>query len=159
MLNCIRPNVGRTAQEPAARQLRPLRPCVGTGTSLCTIALKTSSGIKGEIQAILENDGSAGISARGQNAFVAVDPRSITLHTDTPEGSASNVIAGQVIQILYLGGQNGQSAGRVRISLSHIYSTIPLVAEITENSLERLDIIEGRTVYASFKAVEALAYL
>jgi molybdate transport system ATP-binding protein len=71
-------------------------------------------------------------------------PADVVLHTEHPEGSARNVLRGRV-EAIDLEGE------RARIRLS---SAPPIVAEITLGSLERLDIEEGVTLWASFKAVE-----
>jgi len=52
------------------------------------------------------------------------------------------------------GGQEGQ----VRVSLLIESTDLPLTAEITEASAERLGLHEGSKIYAAFKATEARAY-
>jgi molybdopterin-binding protein len=77
-------------------------------------------------------------SARGEVAL-AVYPWDITLATMPPHDSALNVIHGPIRSIAELG-------NRVRVTVGS------LSAEITSESLARLDLRRGQTVYASFKA-------
>ncbi len=76
--------------------------------------------------------------ARGAVA-VAVYPWDITLSTTPPNDSAMNVVAAPIRSIAELG-------NRVRVTVG------PISAEITAESLGRLDLRPGQTVYASFKA-------
>ncbi len=96
----------------------------------------------------------------GEDAFVVVDPRSVTLYQRPPEASARNVFFGEIVQVLRLGSSiasNGED-GRVRISIKLAAATAPLTAEITEASATRMQLREGKSVYATFKASEARAY-
>ncbi len=109
-----------------------------------------------EVVASLKEQGREGeIPAVGEEAYVVVDPRSITLHQTEPEGSARNVFYGEIIHILRLGAP-GRDDGRVRVSISLDSTTPPLTAEITEASAAHLSLQE--MVYATFKASEANAY-
>jgi molybdate transport system ATP-binding protein len=83
--------------------------------------------------------------------LIAVDPREITLHLAPPSGSAQNIFAGTITQLvpeLPLG-------DRLRVLLD---TQPPLVAEITAHAAHVLGLREGMRVYASFKAVAARAY-
>jgi molybdate transport system ATP-binding protein len=76
--------------------------------------------------------------ARGRVAL-AVYPWDITLATEPPHDSARNVLRAPIRSIAELG-------NRVRLTVG------PVSAEITKESLARLGLAEGQTVYASFKA-------
>lgn len=100
--------------------------------------------IEGETLRIVDVD------AEG-DVFVAVDPRDITLHLAPPAGTAQNVIAGPIAQIL----PEPPFGERVRVSLN----TRPhLVAEVTAQAVHALGLREGLRVYAAFKATAARAY-
>jgi molybdate transport system ATP-binding protein len=75
---------------------------------------------------------------------VSLQPWEITLSLAPPEGSARNVLAARVREVLPIG-------GRVRVALQ-IGEDIPLVAEITPEALAALHCHEGQLLYASFKA-------
>jgi molybdate transport system ATP-binding protein len=92
----------------------------------------------------------------GNEAYVIVDPHSITLHRTPPEGSARNVFCGQIIHLLSSGDKEGHV--RVSIQLDSASSAAPLIADITQTSAARMELREGQTVYATFKATEASAY-
>ena len=51
-----------------------------------------------------------------------------------------------------------ENDGRVRVSMSVDDSLPPLTAEITEASAKRMELNEGKIIYATFKATEARAY-
>jgi molybdate transport system ATP-binding protein len=85
--------------------------------------------------------------ARGP-AFVSIAPGHITLHLQHPEGSARNVIAGEVVSLIPL-------ADRVRVTIS---GDLRLVAEVTRQSASELQLAPGTQVFASFKASEAQTY-
>jgi len=76
--------------------------------------------------------------ARGR-VSVAVYPWDITLATELPHDSALNVIHAPIRSIAELG-------NRVRLAVG------PVSAEITAESLARLGLRSGQSVYASFKA-------
>lgn len=72
-------------------------------------------------------------------------PSDVVLHVEEPVGgSARNVLRGRVVSIAVEGDR-----ARVRVA-----SSPPIVAEITLGSAERLRIVVGGQVWASFKAVE-----
>lgn len=71
-------------------------------------------------------------------------PSDVVLHTARPEGSARNVVEGQIAEIAVEG-------ERARIRMT---GTPAVVAEITLGSVDRLGLREGETAWASFKAVE-----
>src|SRR6266487_2808655 len=70
---------------------------------LCTIQLQSNSepGIK--VSAALEEHTPADqLPAAGEEAFVVVDPRSITLYQTAPDASARNIFHGEIVQLLRL---------------------------------------------------------
>jgi molybdate transport system ATP-binding protein len=71
-------------------------------------------------------------------------PSDVSLFGARPEGSARNVLEGEVASVTHEG-------ERVRVRLR---STPPVVAEITLGSMQRMALAEGVPVWASFKAVE-----
>jgi molybdate transport system ATP-binding protein len=98
----------------------------------------------------------------GEEAYVIVEPRSITLYANPPDSSARNVFCGRIVQILRLGAFPGETVsndGRVRVSIQLDDSMAPLTAEITETSANRMQLSEGKLIYAAFKATEAWAYV
>lgn len=96
----------------------------------------------------------------GQEAYVVVDPRNVTLHQQQLESSARNLLHGVIVQLLALGtGSGTPDSGVVRISIQLDNSAPPLTAEITAASAARMELREGQPIYASFKAAEASMYL
>ena len=95
-------------------------------------------------------------------AYVVVEPRSITLYPTQPDSSARNTFRGEVIQLLRVGNTSFASSteneGILRVTLLIDASMPPLTAEITEASATRLNLHEGSIIYASFKATEARMY-
>jgi molybdate transport system ATP-binding protein len=83
--------------------------------------------------------------------LIAVDPREITLHPAAPVGSAQNVFAGPIVQLV----PEPPFGQRVRVLLG---TQPPLVSEVTAHAVHVLGLREGVTVYASFKATAARAY-
>lgn len=131
--------------------------------ALCTIRVHGNDGEGFEVSAALEEHARAQTPGIGEETFVVVDPRSITLYATRPDSSARNVFHGEIVQLLRLGastGNGGEHDGRVRVSilLDGSADSTPLTAEITEASANRMDLHEGKTLYAAFKATEARAY-
>ncbi len=131
-------------------------------SALCTIQLQRNGEPGIELSATLEEQTQPiKMPGAGDEAYVLVDPRSITLYQTLPDSSARNVFHGRIVQLLYLGPSTGHGSehdGRVRVSI-HIYdSAPPLTAEITEASAARMELSEGKDIYAAFKATEARAY-
>ncbi|HXZ04974.1 MAG TPA: ATP-binding cassette domain-containing protein [Ktedonobacteraceae bacterium] len=128
--------------------------------AMCTIQLQ-NNGLPGiEVSAALEEQ-TLKLPEVGDEAFVLVDPRSITLYQTLPDSSARNVFQGTIVQLLHLGtpfANNSDHSGRVRVSMS-IDDSVPLLtAEVTEASASRMELSEGKLIYATFKATEARAY-
>lgn len=85
-----------------------------------------------------------GFDAAGVPALGRVRPEDVALHREPPEGSARNVLAGVIESIVVEGDR-----ARVRVA-----SRPPVTAVVTLGSVERLGLVEGLPVWASFKAVE-----
>ncbi|MGH7725709.1 MAG: ATP-binding cassette domain-containing protein [Candidatus Eiseniibacteriota bacterium] len=79
------------------------------------------------------------------DATVIVHPREITLARTAPEGTARNVFAGPIDEIV----PEPPSGELVRVLLG---TTPPLIAEITREAADWLALAPGMHVYASFKA-------
>ena len=147
--------------------------------SICTIRLDDNHERSIEISATLDRAEAPMINrvptrpyadkapGAGEEAFVVVDPRSITLYQTAPDSSARNIFRGEIVQLLHLGASGNpgnMDDGRVRVSMQLDTATnlsLPaplLTAEITAASAARMELLEGKTVYATFKATEARAY-
>jgi len=87
----------------------------------------------------------------GEEIFVAVDPNEVTIHTSRPAGSAQNVFAGRIIELV----PELPFGERVRVVLD---TKPPLVAQITARAMQSLDLRESMEVYASFKATAVNVY-
>ena len=130
---------------------------------LCTIQLQGNGqpGIK--VSAVLEDHAQTRkVPGTEDEVFVLVDPRSITLYQTLPDSSARNVFHGEIVQVLHLGANlnNGnESDGRVRVGILVDDFSSPLTAEITGASAARMGLDEGQSIYATFKATEARAYM
>jgi molybdate transport system ATP-binding protein len=136
--------------------------------TMCVIQLQgTRQSV--EVTAALKERGEIGrgrpvnhLPTVGEEAYIIVEPRSVTLYAYPPDSSARNVFCGSIVQILHLGAFSGETAnndGRVRVSIQLDDSMPPLTAEITETSAKRMQLSEGKVVYATFKATEAWAYV
>ncbi|HEV7237317.1 MAG TPA: ABC transporter ATP-binding protein [Ktedonobacteraceae bacterium] len=127
--------------------------------ALCTIQLHNGPSPI-EVTAALDNTREK-VPEASDEAFIVVDPRSVTLYQLPPDSSARNIFHGEVVQILPMAAyasDGGRRDGRVRVSIMLDAATPPLTAEITEASAARMALHEGKTVYATFKATEAKAY-
>jgi tungstate transport system ATP-binding protein len=80
----------------------------------------------------------------GEMVFLCIRPENVILSTRPPqEGtSARNVFSGRITKIISLG----------LYQKVHLYCGFPLVAYVTNHSLEELSLGEGKEVKASFKA-------
>lgn len=125
--------------------------------TLCTIALGTRPDEQGvELEATLEDhQSSANRPQIGDEASVVVDPRSITLYRSPPDGSARNLLRGDIVQVIPVG---SGAQGHMRVTLRIDAFPHPLTAEVTRVSVTHLGLQEGISIYATFKAVEARAY-
>lgn len=131
-------------------------------SALCTIQLQRNGEPGIEVSAAWEEQTQAiKMPGAGDEAYVLVDPRSITLYQTLPDSSARNVFHGKIVQLLYLGASTSnrnEHDGRVRVSIHIDDSAPPLTAEITGASAARMELNEGKSIYAAFKATEARAY-
>ncbi|GAC1404557.1 MAG: ABC transporter ATP-binding protein [Ktedonobacteraceae bacterium] len=129
-------------------------------SSVCVLQVDNGSQTV-EILAILYEQ-EADMPHSSEEAYVVVEPRSITLYLTQPDSSARNTFRGEVIQILRIGSTSSATdtgnEGIFRVSLLIDATLPPLTAEITEASSVRLNLHEGSIVYATFKATEARAY-
>ena len=127
--------IGRT-QELVAR---PADPFVASFTGANLLHGTAASG-NGLARVRLE-DGTiiATADPAAGNVVVAVYPWDVIVGTEPPHDSALNVIEAPIRTITELG-------NRVRLGVG------PISAEITAESLHRLDLRVGQTVFASFKA-------
>jgi molybdate transport system ATP-binding protein len=129
--------------------------------AMCTIQLQNNGRPGIEVSAALEEQIQK-LPEPGDEAFVLVDPRSITLYQALPDSSARNVFQGTIVQLLHLGtpiGNSSEHSGRVRVSINVDDSVPLLTAEVTEASASRMELSEGKMMYATFKATEAKAYM
>jgi molybdate transport system ATP-binding protein len=84
--------------------------------------------------------------APGQGAmFAVVDPRDVTISLARPDGSARNVLEGEVLEVA----PELPAGERVRVAIG---SDPPLVAEVTRGSAAALGLAPGLRVHATFKA-------
>ncbi len=129
--------------------------------ALYTVQLRDRSGKYLEVQATSgEYAQDQSDLAVGEEAFVVVEPHSITLHTELPHSSARNTFGGEIMQMLPLsGGADTYSDGRMRVSILLAATSLPLTAELTMASVTQLELREGLSIYASFKATEARVYV
>ena len=124
--------------------------------TMCIIQLPYTSLHNGAVEIVAtlrEHSMTESVPSIGDEAYVVIDPHSITLHRTPPEGSARNIFCGKIIHILP---ENGRV--RVGIQMNNASSTAPLIAEITQTSAARMELHDGQIVYATFKATEASAY-
>lgn len=132
-----------------------------TSPGVCVLQIHNGSQPVEILATLHEQDENATRPQIGEDAYIVVEPRSITLYPAQPDSSARNTLRGEVIQIVRVGSMatSPQQEGILRISLLIDNSMPPLIAEITEASSARLDLHEGLIVYATFKATEARAYI
>jgi molybdopterin-binding protein len=83
--------------------------------------------------------------------YLTVSPREITLSLRPPDGSAQNVFAGTVVELV----PEPPSGERIRVVLN---SRPALVAEVTREAVAALSLREGSWVYAAFKATGVQRY-
>ena len=80
----------------------------------------------------------------GENVALCIRPESVTLSTRLSHGetSARNIFSGRIVKITPLG----------PYQKVFLHCGFPLVAYVTNQSLEELSLVEGKVVMASFKA-------
>ncbi|HUW02337.1 MAG TPA: ABC transporter ATP-binding protein [Acidimicrobiales bacterium] len=85
----------------------------------------------------------------GVEVFARFDPSSVAVHTVRPTASsARNIWLGEVMGAEQVG-------ARVRVDLG---GEVPLVAELTAGSADRLGLVVGTRVWSEVKATEVTAY-
>ena len=137
---------GRITQEGPLVEVtaRPRSPWVAT-----MVGLNLLSGIAADTSVRLANGALVAIaSAADGPTFVAIRPNAVSLHRESPEGSARNVWPGEA-QELYLAGDRA----RIRVS-----GPVPLVAEVTPSAVASLHLAEGGPIWASVKATDIETY-
>jgi molybdate transport system ATP-binding protein len=87
----------------------------------------------------------------GDDVFVVVHPREITLHLGAVEGSARNQYRGVIAEVV----AEPPFGERYRVALD---SRPPLVAEVTRQAVESMRLRPGLEVVAAFKATGAFTY-
>ena len=107
---------------------------------------RSAGGAEGGIRIALPQ-GELTLAAPGaeSDAAVVVHPREITLALERPAGSARNVFAGAIEELV----PEPPAGELVRVSLA---TTPPLIAEVTRQAVDALGLAPGRVVFASFKA-------
>jgi molybdate transport system ATP-binding protein len=98
-------------------------------------------------------EGLVGVTEAGGSGsvYLTVSPREITLSLRPPDGSAQNVFAGTVVELV----PEPPSGERIRVVLN---SRPALVAEVTREAVAALSLREGSWVYAAFKATGVQRY-
>ena len=145
---------GRVAQAGTREELLryPRTPFVAelVGTNLFVGRPVTTDGAEPTIrtpEGLVEISEVAGPGA----AYLTVSPREITLSLRPPDGSAQNVFAGNVVEMV----PEPPGGERVRVVLN----TRPtLVAEVTREAISALSLADGAWVYAAFKATGVHRY-
>ncbi len=84
------------------------------------------------------------VLAPGRPALAMVEPAAVALHRRRPEGSARNVLEGEVGELRALG-------GRVRVTVT---GRPGVIAEVTVAAAAELRLADGGPVFASIKATE-----
>ena len=107
----------------------------------------TEAGAGGTGARIAHPEGELRVTGSGAegDAAVVVRPREVTISLAAPGGTARNVFAGRIEEIV----PEPPAGDVVRISIA---STPPLIAEVTRQAVESLGLRPGMPVYASFKA-------
>jgi molybdate transport system ATP-binding protein len=87
----------------------------------------------------------------GDEVFVVVHPREITLHLEAPAGSARNLYRGAIAELV----PEPPFGERFRVVLD---THPPLVAEVTRQAVEGMRLRPGLEVVAAFKATGAFTH-
>jgi molybdenum ABC transporter ATP-binding protein len=130
----------RQSGTPSDLVARPADAFVASFTGANLLAGRAEPPLNGSTRVRLD-DGTLVTTADEAHGDVvlAVYPWDVTVATTAPHDSAMNVIGGPIRSIAELG-------NRVRVALG------PITAEITSESLARLELAPGQTAFASFKA-------
>jgi molybdate transport system ATP-binding protein len=115
------------------------------GVNLFTGAIVARGGDGGLRIALPEGELAVTVGSSAGDVSVVVHPREITLALERPVGTARNVFAGTVEEIV----PEPPAGELVRVSLA---TTPPLIAEVTREAVEALGLRAGMRVFASFKA-------
>jgi molybdate transport system ATP-binding protein len=147
---------GRTAQSGGRDELlrRPRSPYVAELFGINLVRGTVAPGPEPGLARLAGPGGAITIvdeGSKGDEVLALVHPREITLSRERPYGSAQNVLAGTIEEIV----PEPPLGERMRVSLA---TTPPLVAEVARSSVERLDLAPGVPVHASFKATAVVTY-
>ena len=105
-----------------------------------TVVVRTAEGV------LVVTDG----TAEG-DVFATVSPREITLYRERPDASAQNLFTGPILELV----PEPPEGERIRVALGTVP---PLVAEVTREAVNELDLREGVVVHAGFKATGVRTY-
>jgi molybdopterin-binding protein len=109
------------------------------------------AGYSDGLREVRVGDVSLHVTADGQepgDTLVVFFPSDVTVSRQPPSTSAKNVIRGRIREIVRLG-------DRARLTVN---GTLPICAEITDESLAELGLAEGDTVYTAVKATAIKTY-
>jgi molybdate transport system ATP-binding protein len=121
------------------------------GTNLLAVRRGAEAPPGGSIVRTTEGDLVVSSRPTAGDLFLTVSPREITLFRERPAGSAQNVFAGPIVEVV----PEPPAGERVRVVLG----TRPmLVAEVTREAVASMGLREGVTVYATFKATGVTLY-
>jgi molybdate transport system ATP-binding protein len=147
-------DAGGLAQWGSGTELlrHPRSPYVAEFMGLNFFQGRIESRVDGLARVITEEGTIAATDPGGDDdVFLAVDPREITLHVDSPSGSMQNVFRGRIVELI----AEPPRGERLRVILD---TRPPLVAEVTRPAAELLGLREGLPVFATFKAVGVTVY-
>jgi molybdate transport system ATP-binding protein len=140
---------GRVSQRGTAEELmrRPRSPYVAEFLGVNFFRCRSATGIGRVVARIAHAEGMLYVtdSPVESDCVAVVHPRDITVSLEAPAGTARNVFAGAIEELV----PEPPAGERVRIVLD---STPPLTAEVTRQSADALGLRPGLRVYASFKA-------
>jgi tungstate transport system ATP-binding protein len=85
-----------------------------------------------------------GVAAPGQRVYCGIRPEHVTIHAERPAtaSSARNLFAARIVGL-------ASSGPLIKV---HLQGAFPLSAYVTAESLATLALVEGKQVFASFKA-------
>ena len=146
---------GRVSQAGPREELlrRPRTPFVAElmGTNLLAGRPATDERITAGVVRTADGPVAVGMKAFEAEVLLTVSPREITLFREPPAGSAQNVFAGTIEELV----PEPPAGERVRVMLG---TRPPLVAEVTRDAVEALGLAPGLEVYATFKATGVTRY-
>jgi molybdate transport system ATP-binding protein len=114
------------------------------------VGLNLYRGIAGNGVVAVDGGGEVVVADHGiaGEVHVAIHPRAVGLHVEEPAGSARNHWPGHITEFDDLG-------DRIRVRVDGV---LPIVAEVTRDAMDDLDLTLGRTVIATAKAAEVQIY-